>query len=96
MKLLASSLYVGSLSLLSPYSFFQNFHIFIELCIGTYLFQGRKRDPDLLREEEVVPSRKYVMYTFDILVKVFPLTLLYLTELTRFNLKQLTRVGGTS
>jgi len=40
-----------------------------------------------LRVEEVVPSEKYVIYTFDILVKVFPVTLLYLTELTRINPK---------
>jgi len=45
----------------------------------------RKRDPDLLREKEVVPSEKYVIYTSGILVKIFSLTLLYLTVLTRVN-----------
>jgi len=45
----------------------------------------QERHPYLLRAEEVVPSKKYVIYTFEILVKVFPLTLLYLTELTRVN-----------
>ena len=49
-----------------------------------------------MRAEEVVPSEKYVIYTSDMLVKVFPLTLLYLTELIRFNPKQSNGVGGTS
>ena len=44
-----------------------------------------KRNPDLSRAEEVVPSKKDVIYTYDILVKVFPLALLYLTELTKVN-----------
>jgi len=55
MELHASSLHVGSLSLLSPLYFFLR-----GLCFGTYLFLGWKRDPDLLREEEVVPSKKHV------------------------------------
>ena len=87
-----------TLFIFSKFSYFHFFHFsfFKELCVGTYLFQRWKRDPDLLRVEEVVPSKKYVMYTSDILVKVFSLTLLYLTELTRVNPKQPTRVGGTS
>ena len=56
----------------------------------------QKRDPDLLRAEEVVPLEKYVTYTSDILVKVLPLILLYLTKMTRVNqIEKLIRVGGT-
>lgn len=84
-ELLASDLCAGSLSLVSPCSFFYFF--LQELCIGTYLFQSRKRDPDLLRAREVFPLEKYVIYTSNILVKVLPLTLLYLIELIRVNPK---------
>lgn len=57
-ELLASPLYAGSLSLLLPYYVFFKIFIFSfyflffkELYIGTYLFQRRKLDPDLLRSE---------------------------------------------
>ncbi len=69
--------------------YMKNFSLlfYIGLCIETYLFHGWKRDLDLLREKEVVPSEKYVMYTSDILVNDFSLILLYLTEMPRFNPK---------
>ena len=65
-ELLASPLHAGSLSLLPPYSFFILifyllfiFFIFIFPTVHiTYSFQGQKRDPDLLRAEEVVPAEK--------------------------------------
>jgi len=53
-ELHASPLYARSLSLLSPLNFLRG------LCIGTYLFLGQKRDPDLLRVEEAIPSEKNV------------------------------------
>ena len=53
-ELHASPLCTGSLSLLSPLYFSRG------LCIGTYLFLGRKRDLKLLRVEEVVPLEKHV------------------------------------
>jgi len=42
---------------------------------------------DFLRAEDFVPLEKHFVYTYDTLVKVFPLTLLYVTGLTRVNLK---------
>ena len=66
-ELHASALCAGNLSLLLPLYFLR------ELCIGTYLFLGWKRDPDLLRVEEVVPSEKYFVYTPQILVNSPPL-----------------------
>ena len=53
-ELHASPLCVGSIYLISSLYFSRG------LCIGTYLFLGKKWDPDLLREEEVVPSDKHV------------------------------------
>jgi len=50
-----------------------------------FIFMRQKRDPNLLRDEEVILSEKYVIYTSDMLVKVSPLSLLYLTELTKIN-----------
>jgi len=55
-ELHASPQCAGILSCLSPLYFSRG------LCIGTYLFLGRKRDPDLLRSEEVVPSEKHVIH----------------------------------
>lgn len=64
-NLLQSPPCVGSLSLLSPYSFFiLNFlalHFFLIFTVdSTYSFQRWKRDPELLRENEVVPIEKVV------------------------------------
>ena len=57
-ELLASPLFIGSLSLLSPYSFsLFSFFIFVTM-YSTYSFQRRKRDPKLLRVKEVVPAEK--------------------------------------
>jgi len=61
-ELLASPLCAGSLSLLSPYSFsffskFFTFSFFITVH-STYSFQRWKRDPNLLREEEIFPLEK--------------------------------------
>jgi len=53
-ELHASLLCARSLSFLSLLYFSR------ELCIGPYLFSRWKRDPDLLGEEEVVPSEKHV------------------------------------
>ena len=78
------------------YIFIFSFISFFKTVHSTYSFQRRKRDPDLLREKEVVPLEKYLLYTFDVLIKVSPLTLLYLTELTRVNPKQPIRVDGTN
>lgn len=66
MELIASPLCIGSLFLLSPYSFsfFRNFphfpfFIFIFITVHkTHSFQRWNRDPDLLRADEVVPSEK--------------------------------------
>jgi len=76
-ELLISPLYAGSLSLISPYFIFSIFPIFIffifkELRIDTYLFQRWKRDLELLRIEEVVPSEKYVIDTSEIIVNDSP------------------------
>ena len=49
-----SPLCAGSLSLLSPLYFVRG------LCIWTYLFLERKRDPNILREEEIVPLENHV------------------------------------
>ena len=60
-ELLASPPCAGILSLLSPYSFFilnfWTFHFFSFFTVhNTYSFQRSKRDPELLRAEEVVPA----------------------------------------
>lgn len=56
MKFLSSPLCIGSLSLLSPLFIY----IYIGLCIDTYSFHWWKRDLNLLREGEVVPSEKHI------------------------------------
>jgi len=43
---------------MKPFSSFAFVFFEIGLFIGTYLFLGQKRDPNLLRAGEVVPSEK--------------------------------------
>ena len=62
-ELLASPPCARSLSLLLPYSFFiLNFLTFPSFLFfimhSTYSFQRQKRNPDLLRAEEVVPAER--------------------------------------
>ena len=75
-ELLASPLYVGSLSLLSPYSFFifsKILHIFIFITVhNTYSFQRWERDPELLRVEEVVPEENYFIISLMCLLRFSP------------------------
>jgi len=57
----------------------------------------RKRDPDLLRVEEVVPSEMDVIYTSNIFVRVPPhLTLLDSVDKELTENRKPIRVGGTS
>lgn len=59
-ELLTSPLYVGRLFLLSPFIFFFIFSfLFVQRIVHGNLFisWGQERDPELLREEEVVPLR---------------------------------------
>ena len=80
-ELLESPPCAGSLSLLSPYSFFIlnffYFPFFIFTVHSTYSFQRWKRDPDLLRAEEVVPVEKYFIISLMFMLRFYPeLTLL--------------------
>ncbi len=78
----------SSFALLTFHVFFSHFHFSFFLTMHrNYSFQRKKRDPNLLRDEEVVPSENYFIYNFNVLIKVFTLTLLYLTEITRINPK---------
>lgn len=51
----ASPLYVGTISILFLYLF-----IYIGICIDTYLFHGRKRDPELFGVVQIVPLEKHI------------------------------------
>ena len=94
-KLLASPPCIGSLSLLSPYSFFI-FHFFISFQRGQHLFILEVEEGSRLIERRKCCSSREVVYCIsDVPIKVFPLTLLYLTELTRVNPKRPNRVGDT-
>jgi len=87
-ELLASPLCTGSLSLLFPYSFFIFFTFFIfYFCnCAWHLFISYVEEGSRLIERGC-SNRELVYYTFDVPIKVFHLTLLYLTKMTRINPK---------
>lgn len=67
----ASPLYVGSLSLLSPLLFF-----FKENSASKLIILGQKRDPELLRVGQVVPSKKHIMISnLGFVIQIFPFSI---------------------
>ena len=57
MELFVSPPYAGSFSLLLHFISFSHFVVVVQIVVHRHLFisWGQKRDPDLLRTEEVVP-----------------------------------------